>query len=195
MEFIWIVILMVIDQVSKFVIAGNPAKFSNLEIIPGFFYLTYVKNTGAAWSMLAGQRTLLSLIAAIAIIAMTLALKKMRKKKNRLASAALVLMIAGAAGNLADRLMFGYVRDFLHFYPFGYDFPVFNFADMCLCVGVGLLILSTILEKDEEEENDAEDEDAEEEEEPLLPKRDLTPGTKVIEPEVIEPKKDRTGVD
>ena len=187
---------MVIDQVSKFVIAADPARFSNLEIIPGFFYLTYVKNTGAAWSMLAGQRTLLSLIAAIAIIFMTLMLRKARKKKNRLLRAALVMMIAGAAGNLADRLMFGYVRDFLHFYPFGYDFPVFNFADMCLCIGVGILILSTILEKDEEEEEEEDDEDdEEEEEEPLLPKRDLAPNTKVIEPEVIEPKKDRTGVD
>lgn len=190
MDFIWIVILMVIDQLSKFVIAADPAKFSNLEIIPGFFYLTYVKNTGAAWSMLAGQRVLLSAVAALAIVFMTVALKRARKKGNRLLCLALVLMISGAAGNLADRLLFGYVRDFLHFYPLGYDFPVFNFADMCLCVGVGILILSTILEKEEDE-----DEDEEEEEEPLLPKRRLTGKEQVIEPEVIEPEKDRTGVD
>ena len=83
------------------------------------------------------------------------------------AAHALAMMIAGAAGNLMDRLLLGYVRDFLNFYIFGYDFPVFNVADICLCVGVGLLILSTIFEKE-----------------------DIA-----VEPEVIQPEKDRTGID
>ncbi|MBR2768378.1 MAG: signal peptidase II [Solobacterium sp.] len=214
MEFIWIVILMVIDQVSKFVIAADPVRYSHMEIIPGFFYLTFVKNTGAAWSMLAGQRALLSLIAAGAILAMAMILKNARKKHNVLLSVAMVLMISGAAGNLIDRLMFGYVRDFLHFYPFGYDFPVFNFADMCLCVGVGILILSTILEKDEEEvpekKRGAKDSTRVIEPEVIRPEDDdeeswneaeeagarrKSGDEEVIEPEIIEPEKDRTGVD
>lgn len=168
MEWILIGILIVIDQVTKSLIAANPAAWTNTEVIPGFFYITYVKNTGAAWSMMAGKRTLLSLVAAAAILVMIYYMDKARREHNRLTSAALALMIAGAAGNLIDRLMLGYVRDFLNFYIFGYDFPVFNVADICLCVGVGLLILSTLFEKDE-------DQDA-------------------VIPEVIEPKKDRTGV-
>ena len=151
MEWILLILILVADQISKYVIAANAAHFANLEIIPGFFYLTYVKNTGAAWSMLAGKRVLLSLIAATAIAGMLWFLQKARKERNYLTMYALVLMIAGAAGNLIDRLMLGYVRDFLHFFPFGYDFPVFNVADMSLCIGVGLLILSTVLEKDEPE--------------------------------------------
>ena len=116
--------------------------------------------------MLAGQRTFLSLLAAVAIFFMLGYLIKQKKNGNKLTTAALILMIAGAAGNLIDRLLFGYVRDFLNFYIFGYDFPVFNVADICLTIGVCLLILATIVEKED------------------VP----------VEPDVIKPKQDRTGV-
>ena len=148
MIWILIVLLIVADQVTKALIAASPEQFGNLEVIHDFFYITYVKNTGAAWSMLAGQRVFLSLLAAVAILVMIFYLNKMLKEDNKLSAVALALMIAGAAGNLIDRLMFGYVRDFLNFYIFGYDFPVFNVADICLTVGVCLLIISTIFEKD-----------------------------------------------
>ncbi len=168
MIWILIAILVVADQVTKSLIAASPEQFGNLMVIKDFFYLTYVKNTGAAWSMLAGQRAFLSVLAAAAILVMIFFLNKTLKENNRLSAFALALMIAGAAGNLIDRLMFGYVRDFMNFYIFGYDFPVFNVADICLTVGVCLLILSTILEKD--------------------------PDADAVEPDVIQPEKDRTGV-
>ncbi len=168
MIWILIIVLVVADQVTKALIAASPEQFGNLEVIHDFFYITYVKNTGAAWSMLAGQRGFLSLLAAVAIRVMIFYLNKMLKEDNKLSAVALALMIAGAAGNLIDRLMFGYVRDFLNFYIFGYDFPVFNVADICLTVGVCLLIISTIFEKD--------------------------PDADAVDPDVIEPEKDRTGV-
>ena len=168
MIWILIVLLIVADQGTKALIAASPEQFGNLEVIHDFFYITYVKNTGAAWSMLAGQRVFLSLLAAVAILVMIFYMNKMLKEDNKLSAFALALMIAGAAGNLIDRLMFGYVRDFLNFYIFGYDFPVFNVADICLSVGVFLLIISTIFEKD--------------------------PDADAVDPDVIEPEKDRTGV-
>lgn len=91
---------------------------------------------------------MLSLISAAAVIGMLWVLQRTVAKKQKLNSLALSLMIAGALGNLIDRLMLGSVRDFLNFYIFGYDFPVFNVADICLTIGVGLLILATILETD-----------------------------------------------
>jgi len=140
--------LTILDQLTKAMISSNPSAFANVEVIPGFFYITYVKNAGAAWSMLSGQRVFLSLISAAAVIGMLWVLQRTVAKKQKLNSLALSLMIAGALGNLIDRLMLGSVRDFLNFYIFGYDFPVFNVADICLTIGVGLLILATILEPD-----------------------------------------------
>ncbi len=140
--------LTILDQLTKAMISTNPSAFANVEVIPGFFHITYVKNAGAAWSMLSGQRVLLSLISAAAVIGMLWVLQRTVAKKQKLNSLALSLMIAGALGNLIDRLMLGSVRDFLNFYIFGYDFPVFNVADICLTIGVGLLILATILEPD-----------------------------------------------
>ena len=140
--------LTILDQLTKAMISSNPSAFANVEVIPGFFYITYVKNAGAAWSMLSGQRVFLSLISAAAVIGMLWVLQRTVAKKQKLNSLALSLMIAGALGNLIDRLMLGSVRDFLNFYIFGYDFPVFNVADICLTIGVGLLILATILEQD-----------------------------------------------
>ena len=145
---ILIVCLTLLDQVTKSVISSNPSAYANVEVIRGFFYITFVKNTGAAWSMLSGQRILLSLVSAAAAVGMLMMLHKTISKKQKLTSISLALMIAGAVGNLIDRLLLGYVRDFLNFYIFGYDFPVFNVADICLTVGVCLLILATLFESD-----------------------------------------------
>ena len=116
---ILIVCLTLLDQVTKSVISSNPSAYANVEVIRGFFYITFVKNTGAAWSMLSGQRILLSLVSAAAAVGMLMMLHKTVSKKQKLTSISLALMIAGAVGNLIDRLLLGYVRDFLNFYIFG----------------------------------------------------------------------------
>ena len=142
------VVVLLIDQITKYLISANMLLFEDIPVISGFFHITYVQNTGMAWSLFSGQQLFLSLAAAVAIGVMLWVL--LTKKPDRLTTIALGLMIAGAAGNLIDRLLFAYVRDFLNFYIFGYDFPVFNVADIALCLGVGLLILESLIEERKE---------------------------------------------
>lgn len=138
-------IVLIADQLSKLLIQHVSA-LQDVEIIRDFFYLTYVKNTGAAWSMFSDMTGVLTLISAVAVGVMLWYI--VVKKPNGLTLVSVAMMAGGAAGNMVDRLFLQYVRDFLHFYIFGYDFPVFNFADIALCVGVGLLVLAAFLEEE-----------------------------------------------
>ena len=147
-----IVLVIVIDQLTKMMIAGNEAMW-NIVLIKNFFHITYAKNTGMAWSLLSGQQFFLSLIAAVVIGVLLWYL--LTQKADRITRFAVALMIGGAAGNLIDRLMLNYVRDFLDFYIFGYDFPIFNVADMALCIGVGLILLAAYVEDKKEKTNEA----------------------------------------
>lgn len=141
------VVVIVLDLVSKYIIQSNVALHS-VEIIKGFFLLTYAENTGMAWSLLSGKQAFLSVVSAVAIGVMIYYLVK--EKPKGLIKYALALMIGGAFGNLFDRVVLGYVRDFLDFIIFGYDFPIFNVADSALTIGVCLLILATLLEDKKE---------------------------------------------
>jgi signal peptidase II len=134
-----------LDQITKYAIEARLPLGQSIELIKGFFSLTYARNTGAAWSILTGQMTFFYIISTIALIVMTYFLLKTDKKEN-LQRIALALLIAGTLGNFIDRLMFQYVRDFLDFIIIGYDFPIFNVADISLNVAIGLLILEAILE-------------------------------------------------
>ena len=139
-------VVVIADQLSKLLIQ-NVTALQDVEIIRDFFYLTYVKNTGAAWSLFSDMTGVLTLISAVAVGVMLWYI--ITKKPKGLTLVAVALMAGGAAGNMIDRLFLQYVRDFLHFYIFGYDFPVFNVADIALCVGVGLLLLSAFLEEEQ----------------------------------------------
>ena len=145
--------VLIADQITKYWIQTTVALHADTPVIPGFFYITYVKNDGAAWNILSGKQTFLSLLAAAVIVGALYYLFKNKAKIRKLEQIAVSLIISGAAGNLFDRLAFGYVRDFLHFYILGYDFPVFNVADSALCIGVGLFIIAALLE-DGKKEND-----------------------------------------
>jgi len=118
----------------------------SVTVIPDFFWLTILHNTGAAWSLLSGQRWVFLGIALVALCVMLVFLLK-TTDQQKLYRWALVFLIAGTFGNFMDRLSLGYVRDFLSFNTFGYMFPVFNVADISLNIGVGLLILEAILEE------------------------------------------------
>ena len=138
-------IVLIADQLSKLLIQHVSA-LQDVEIIRDFFYLTYVKNTGAAWSMFSDMTGVLTLISAVAVGVMLWYI--VVKKPKGLTLVSVALMAGGAAGNMVDRLFLQYVRDFLRFYFFGYAFAVFTFADIALCVGVGLLVLAAFLEEE-----------------------------------------------
>lgn len=135
-----------LDQITKFVTVANLREFQTIELIPGFFNFTYVKNTGAAWGIF-NQSTILLTILSIGIIALFIYMY--RSQKNRFTRFFLVVIIAGAIGNLIDRIRLNYVVDFLDFTIFGYHFPVFNVADIAVCLGTFALFLYVMLwEKD-----------------------------------------------
>lgn len=137
--------VVVIDQLTKWWIQASMSVGDSIDVIKGFFRITYLHNTGAAWSMFEGKMMFFYLISILFLIGMGLFLRS-TPKEDKLTIAGIFLMMAGTIGNFIDRLLFQHVRDFLDFVILGYDFPVFNVADISLCIGVGLIILSVFLE-------------------------------------------------
>jgi signal peptidase II len=145
-EYFVLVGVLALDLLSKYWITTVLKLYESITVIPGFFWLTYMRNTGAAWSIFEGQLWFFLLIAAAAMVGMAIIFFK-TDASNRLMRFALIFMFVGTMGNFIDRAVLTYVRDFLSFNTFGYMFPVFNVADMSLNVGAGLLILEAILER------------------------------------------------
>ncbi|MCI9523474.1 MAG: signal peptidase II [Erysipelotrichaceae bacterium] len=143
--FVFLMILL-IDQLTKFYVSSHMMLGQKIPIISGFFNFTYYHNTGAAWSMLEGKMWFFYIITIVALIAMWMFYQH-AKESDVITRYGLVLMMAGTVGNFIDRLCFQYVRDFIDFIIFGYDFPVFNIADMALCIGVFFIIIDIFLEE------------------------------------------------
>lgn len=138
-------VLIVLDQLTKLWIVGVFQYGEGLPLTP-FFNLVHARNSGAAFSFLAGaggwQRFF---FIGIALVASFLIIYLLRKHaQERWFCFALSLILGGALGNLIDRVRFGYVIDFLDFYYAGYHFPAFNVADSAITVGAGLLIWDSL---------------------------------------------------
>lgn len=136
------VIFFIIDQISKILVIKYIDINNSIELIKNFFYLTYTHNEGAAFSILTGQRIFLILIAITILIILFNYIRK-NKIKNKVETVAFSLIIGGSLGNLIDRILRGYVVDFLDFKIFGYNYPIFNLADTFIVVGVFLLLMLT----------------------------------------------------
>jgi len=137
----WLVatVAFVADRLSKAVVVRLMTPNQSIPVIPGVFHLTLVKNPGAAFGMLANQRTLFLVITGVVIVAV-LYYSRLVGPEQTLLQVSLGLQMAGAAGNLIDRATSGLVVDFLDVRIW----PVFNVADSAVVVGTGLLILALL---------------------------------------------------
>lgn len=140
--FICVIALVFLDQLSKwlaviFLEGGEP-----FYLIDGFLRFSYVQNRGAAFGMLSDNRWVFLVLSTLAIVCLV-AFMLISKPQSKLERVGLALILAGGIGNMIDRVMLGYVVDFIDFY--GIWSYVFNIADSCICIGVGLIILYVIL--------------------------------------------------
>lgn len=121
----------------------NVVPGKGLEIIKNFFYITEVKNTGGAWGIFSGNVFLLAIISGVVVIVLYYFLRE-EKKLTKLSITYYAMLFAGIIGNFIDRLVNGFVIDYLNFYIFGYDYPVFNIADIFIVLGITLMIIDVI---------------------------------------------------
>lgn len=136
--------VLALDLASKQVISTQLSLHEMISVIPGFFAITYYQNTGMAWSLFSNAPLLLTLVSGVITIVLLSIYKDAYKENDKFMRLCTILMLAGAFGNLYDRLFLGYVRDFLSFNIFGYPFPVFNIADSSLVIGGILWIVYCI---------------------------------------------------
>ena len=135
-----------LDQLTKGLVLRNIPTDGMIPVIPGFFNLVQVHNTGAAFGMLRNNNLFFVGLSSVALIVLVVLTRRgvFSDRYSRIASA---LLLAGVAGNLTDRLLHGHVIDFLDFIlPWYERWPSFNVADSCICVAAALLIFSAFFD-------------------------------------------------
>ena len=148
---IFFAVLLAADQISKLVVQEKMFLYESVTVIPGLFNITYVLNPGAAFGIFQNQPEIFRRVffICVTVLAVILIFVMLRKDLNhRLRSIAYTMVIAGAIGNLIDRIRVGMVVDFLDFYWKSFHWYTFNVADVCITVGIGLLLIDMLfLEK------------------------------------------------
>jgi len=144
-------VILIFDQWTKYIVQQRIPLHRVVEVIPGFFNLTHVRNTGGAFGILGGARGGLGsfffvVVSFIAIGSILYLFFKVKENEKTLALS-FSLVLSGAIGNLIDRFLYGEVVDFLEFYVSSFHWPSFNIADTAICIGIGLLALE-LLTKD-----------------------------------------------
>ena len=136
-----IVGVIVLDRIVKTAVASSMDVGDSIAVLGDFFHITYIQNTGAAFSILQNHQLFLILLPAVVILIGIVIICTGLKKYKPVFLWALALMCGGGLGNLTDRMAYGSVIDM---FDFGF-FPVFNVADISVCVGCGLLMLYMII--------------------------------------------------
>lgn len=137
-------LLVVIDQIVKIRVINKMTLQQSIIVINNFFNITYVRNTGAAWSILSGNVLLLIMISVIALGVIYYYLIK-DKELNKINIISYSMLIGGIIGNLIDRIVHGYVIDYLDFKIFNYNFPIFNIADTLIVISIIIIGISLIV--------------------------------------------------
>lgn len=139
--------IVILDQFSKWFVTAHMHVYETRYVLP-VFNIALLHNTGAAFSMLAGQpgwqRWFFVILAIVIVTLIVIWLVRMPAQENRWIAAGIALVAGGAVGNVLDRLITGYVVDFLQFHWQGWFFPAFNVADSAITVGAILLILDGV---------------------------------------------------
>ncbi len=131
-----------LDQITKYLIVSSLSPYSTIEVFP-FLNIVNIRNTGAAFGMFRGLGSgFFILISAAAIIFVTILMMK-----NAYNLFGLSLILGGAVGNLIDRLVYGKVVDFIDVFVGNFHWPAFNVADSSLTVGIGIILLTSLIKK------------------------------------------------
>ncbi|WP_163468404.1 signal peptidase II [Fusobacterium sp. IOR10] len=147
---IGIVMLVLIDQLTKFLVDNSMFLGDTLEIIPNFFHITYVQNRGIAFGVFQGKINIISVITVLAIILLLIYFIRTFKENKKIENVSYLLIVSGAIGNMIDRVFRGYVVDMIDFR--GIWSFVFNMSDVYINIGVALIILDMFLKKDHKSE-------------------------------------------
>ena len=137
------ILVILVDFFSKYMVSKLMTVNETINLIDNFFRITYVKNTGAAFSIFSNN-TILVIIISVVIIGFLLFYIYKNKGNNKLENVSYAFILGGAISTLIDRLVYGYVIDFLDFEILSYDAPIFNLADTFIVIGVILFLINTL---------------------------------------------------
>jgi len=137
------IIFLVIDQAIKFYLSSKMILNQSTILVKDFLSINYVHNTGAAFSLFEGNTWLLIVIGILATIGLCFYIYKL-VEITELEIFSYALLVGGILGNLVDRIIHGYVIDYISLNIFGYNFPVFNFADMCIVISIIIIFITSI---------------------------------------------------
>ena len=147
---ILLLVVLPLDQLSKWWIAANVSPFEPIEVIPGFFRLTHARNPGGALGLFQGVHIGVFIALTLGALVLIWSFYRQVADDDRLSAVSLGLILAGAFGNLTDRVVHHEVVDFLQFDLGLFIFPDFNVADSAIVIGVSLLLLDTFTREAEQ---------------------------------------------
>ena len=144
-------VVIALDQSTKLMIQQTLPLHRTVEIIPGFFNLIHVRNTGGAFGIFGGEKgpvgSVLFVVASLIAVGILVVLFLRVKEHEKTLAFSLALLLSGAIGNLLDRLSYGEVIDFLDFHVSLYHWPAFNVADSAISIGIGLMALELLIKE------------------------------------------------
>ena len=147
--------VLLLDRLAKWVVASNIPLHDSITVIPGFFHLTHVQNTGAAFGLFADSTAhwKVGALVSFSVLALVIVSALLWRNSHALSTTTigLSLILGGATGNLWDRMMSGHVVDFLDFYVGSYHWPAFNVADSAIVIGALLLVSEIVFAKSSSE--------------------------------------------